>query len=256
MEKPLVSVIMPNWNGEKFIIDSIQSVLKQTYQNFELLIIDDCSSDSSPKMIQELEKTDSRIRYFSTSHNVGPAGARNLGIQNSKGKYIAFLDGDDLWLDDKLEKQITFMSQNHYDFTYTEYKTIAEDGTPTGKTITGPSMITRRKMLHYCYPGCLTVIYKKSIFPNLEIPTDLRSRNDYAMWIQLSQKANCYLLKTPLALYRIRQGSTSHSGLVKLVKSQYKMWRYSGYGKIRAMYHVLCNMFFGTLKKVVYKKKN
>ena len=249
---PVVSVVMACWNGERFLRESTDSVLNQTFKDLELLIIDDCSTDGSWALIETLARKDPRVRALRTPINSGPAGARNLGLAAARGEYVAFLDCDDLWVHTKLERQLSFMKENNFPFTYTEYQIL---GNPD-LVITGPKTITERKMKNYCYPGCLTVMYKRGLIPGLKIETSLRSRNDYAMWLKISKAASCHLLQETLAYYRIHKGSVSHSGLARLLKAQFQMWKLSeGKGTIAATYYVGRNIFYGVLKKLFYKRR-
>lgn len=247
-----VSVIMPCWNSASFLEESVRSVEGQTLSDFELIIIDDCSTDDSYEIAKRLAGSDPRIKVYSTGSNKGPAGARNLGIKNATGKYIAFLDSDDLWTSKKLEEQIAFMEGHGYGFSYTEYQLLGDQA----HVLTGPRKVTAKKMARWCYPGCLTVMYRRDLMPNLSVDESLKSRNDYAMWLKLSQKADCYLLKKNLAFYRVHQGSVSHSGLSKRIRDLLKMWRISeGKGILQAYFFLARNMFYGVLKKLFYKRR-
>ena len=150
----LVSIIMPSWNTGQFIAESIQSVLNQTYSNWELLIVDDCSNDNTDDIV--LSFTDQRIKYLKNEKNCGAALARNRAIKEAQGEWIAFLDSDDLWVSEKLEKQIEFMKKNEYIFSYHEYVKIDEESKPLNIYVSGPKVVTKRKMYHYGYPGCIT----------------------------------------------------------------------------------------------------
>ena len=198
----LVSVIMPSYNTEKFVEMSINSVLSQTYEDWELIIIDDNSTDNTDNVIYPFLK-DNRIKYFKNSKNLGAAISRNRGLREAKGRWIAFLDSDDLWLPDKLEKQIKFMENNNYHFSYTSYIEIDEYSKPNGNIVTGPQKITKTGMYNYCWPGCLTVMYDTETVGLIQIP-DIKKNNDYAMWLKVIEKSNCYLLNEVLAKYRKR----------------------------------------------------
>lgn len=154
----LVSVVMPSYNTAEYISASIESVQAQTYTNWELIIVDDCSTDSTDVVVQKY-LNDTRIRYYQNETNCGAAISRNKALKEAKGKWIAFLDSDDLWLPEKLEKQIGFMEHNGYYFSYTNYEEINEVGEKNGTHVTGPKKITRTGMFNYCWPGCLTVMY-------------------------------------------------------------------------------------------------
>ena len=157
MSNDLVSIIMPSYNTGGYIKNSIESVLAQTYENWELIIVDDCSTDDTDSIVGQF--SDKRIRYLKNEKNSGAAISRNYALREAKGRWIAFLDSDDLWLPEKLEKQIAFMKNNDYHFSYTRYIEIDEESKPNGKCVTGPKRITKHGMYNYCWPGCLTVMY-------------------------------------------------------------------------------------------------
>ena len=248
----LVSIIMPSYNTAKFITESIQSVISQTYTNWELIIVDDCSSDDTDEIVSKFN--DSRIKYFKNEKNSGAAITRNLALTIAKGEYIAFLDSDDLWKKDKLQRQIGFMKSNNYSFTYTNYDRIDEDGNKIGILCTGPKVVTKSKMYHYCYLGCLTVVYKRNENDTLQIK-DIKKNNDYAMWLQLCKKYNCYLLEENLASYRVRKKSVSHDKLLKKIKSHYDLFRMCDKRSIIVSFWFTCwNMWYGFWKKRKYDK--
>ena len=253
MEKGLVSVIMPSWNTGKFIVESIQSVINQTYSNWELIIVDDCSNDNTDSVVKQF-LSDSRIKYFKNEHNSGAAVTRNKALREANGEWIAFLDSDDLWLPEKLEKQIDFMISHDYVFSYHEYEKIDEEDKPLNVYVTGPEIVTKRKMYNYGYPGCLTFMYNVKTMGQIQIK-DIKKNNDYAILLQLCKKADCYLLRENLAEYRIRKKSISHDKLKKKLKSHYDLFRYcDGKPAIIAFWYACWNMWYGVMKKIVYEK--
>ena len=249
----LVSIIMPSYNTARFINQSIESVLAQTYTNWELIIVDDCSTDYTDEVVKKYN--DARIKYFKNECNSGAAVSRNKALKEARGAYVAFLDSDDLWSNNKLEKQIRFMKENCYSFTYTNYERIDEDGKELGILCTGPKIITKRKMYHYCYPGCLTVIYKREKLTDIQI-SDIKKNNDYAIWLKVCKFFPCYLLNENLAQYRVRKKSVSHDKLSKKLKSHYELFNKCEKkpGPI-ALWYAFWNMFFGALKKKKYEKR-
>lgn len=249
----LVSIIMPSYNTAKYIAETVQSVLAQTYQDWELIIVDDCSTDDTDEVIKPF-LCDSRIRYFKNEKNSGAAVSRNRALREAKGKWIAFLDSDDLWLPEKLEKQIAFMEENGYHFSYTDYMEIDEASKPNGKKVTGPKRITRAGMFNYCWPGCLTVMYDAETVGLIQI-ADIKKNNDYAMWLKACKKADCYLLGESLAKYRKRTGSISNHGYMKLVKWHYKLFREAeNQNPVSSIVLTMRNLFFGVIKKIKYVK--
>ena len=249
----LVSIIMPSWNTGRFIAESIQSVINQTYQKWELLIVDDCSTDNTDAVVASF--TDERIRYFHNDHNSGAALTRNYALREAQGEWIAFLDSDDLWLPEKLEKQLDFMNQNGYVFSYHEYVKIDEESRPLNVYVSGPDIVTKRKMYHYGYPGCLTFMYSAKALGLIQIK-DIKKNNDYAILLQLCKKANCYLLKENLAQYRIRKKSISHDKLSKKLKSHFDLFHYCDEKPaLVALWYACWNMYFGLMKKRTYERR-
>ena len=254
-ESNLVSIIMPSYNTGEYIADSIESVINQTYKEWELIIIDDCSTDNTDNKIQSYLE-DKRIRYYKNEKNIGAAENRNRALREAKGKWIAFLDSDDLWLPEKLEKQISFMEENQYSFTYTNYKEIDVDGNLNGIIVTGPKKITKIGMYNYCWPGCLTVMYDADKLGLLQI-RDIKKNNDYAMWLKLCKKADCYLLDENLALYRRgRKGSISTQSITTMLKWHYRLFRDAeGQNMVTSIFNTFRNAAFGMYKRKVYKKR-
>lgn len=252
----LVSIIMPSYNTGRFIYDSIKSVQNQTYSSWELIIVDDCSTDNTYEVVAQF-LADKRIRYLRNDINSGAAVSRNKALREAKGKWIAFLDSDDLWVPDKLEKQIKFMEDNDYHFSYTNYEEIDEESKPLGRLITGPKKITRRKMYNYCWPGCLTVMYNSEVVGLIQIE-DIKKNNDYAMWLKVCKMADCYLLNETLGQYRKgRKGSISSHSYKNLIKWHYKLFKDAEKeNSFVASWHTLWNLFFGVWKKIKYVKDN
>lgn len=251
----LVSIIMPSYNTSRFIEETIKSVLSQTYSNWELLIVDDCSSDDTDNVVQPF-LSDERIRYLKNEKNSGAAVSRNRALREAKGKWIAFLDSDDLWMPEKLEKQIKFMKKNGYHFSYTNYAEISADGKRNGITVTGPKKITKNGFFNYCWPGCLTVMYDKDVVGLIQI-ADIKKNNDYAMWLKVCRKADCYLLNDELALYRRgRAGSVSTHSIKTMIGWHYRLYHEAeGQNPIASMFNTGRNLVFGFYKKKHYVKK-
>ena len=248
-----VSIIMPSYNTAKFIGKSINSVLNQTYTNWELIIVDDCSTDNTDEVVASF--IDERIKYFKNETNSGAAVSRNKALREAKGKWIAFLDSDDLWHPEKLERQISFMVENDYHFSYTCYSEIDESGTPLGRTVSGPNKVGIQGMYNYCWPGCLTVMYDAEVVGLVQIE-DIKKNNDYAIWLKVIKKAKCYLLDEVLGVYRKRSGSISRHGYLALIKWHYKLFREAdGHSAIGSAFLTLGNLIFGVWKKVRYVKK-
>ena len=247
----LVSIIMPSYNTENYIAETIQSVISQTYQNWELIIVDDYSMDNTDAVVEKIK--DSRIKYIKNEKNLGAALSRNRALREAKGRWIAFLDSDDLWKPNKLERQLCFMEEHDYHFSYTNYEEIDEKSNKTGICVTGPKKITQRGMLNYCWPGCLTVMYEADEIGVIQIE-DIKKNNDYAMWLKVCKKADCYLLEETLAEYRRgREGSISNHGFMSLIKWHYKLFREAEkQSKIISIINTVRNLIFGLYKKKRY----
>lgn len=224
MNKPLVSIITPSYNSKKFITHTIESVLNQSYSNFELIIVDDCSTDGSFEFLENY-LIDSRISIYKMEKNSGAALARNFGIQKAKGKYLAFLDSDDLWHPLKLEKQIEFMEKNNYLFTFTNYKMIDELGTDLNKVVRCPAKITYKQLLKNTTIGCLTVILNIEQLGKVKMPN--LQPEDTALWLEILRKGiHAHCLQETLAEYRI-VGNSASSNKLRVAKKMWNVYRNS-----------------------------
>ena len=249
-----VSIVMPNYNCGKFIKETIESVINQTYSNWEILFVDDCSTDNSLEIAKSFN--DERIKIFKNEKNSGAAFSRNKALREASGKWIAFLDSDDIWAKDKLEKQVAFMKKNGYVFSYTQYNEINSNSEEIGKYVTGPKSISKRRFFNYCWVGCLTVMYNRDIVGLIQINNAIAKRNDYALWLKVCKKAKCYLLPKILASYRRREGSISHHKKTKLIKHHYRLFRIGeGNNPLLALWRTFKNLFYGVIKKTFYVKK-
>ena len=253
-EAGLVSIIMPSYNTASFIEETIQSVLNQTYTNWELIIVDDCSTDNTNEVVDTIK--DCRIHYLKNEKNSGAAISRNKALREAKGQWIAYLDSDDLWMPEKLEKQIKFMEENGYVFSYTNYEEIDVDGYKTGVKVTGPKKITKTGMFNYCWPGCLTVMYDANKIGLIQIE-DIKKNNDYAMWLKACRKADCYLLDEILGQYRKgRVGSVSTHSIRTMIGWHYKLYREAeDMGILSSLFNTGRNLVFGFYKKKRYVRR-
>ncbi len=219
MTQPLVSIITPSYNSKRFILETIDSIRNQTYQNFELIIVDDCSKDGSLEYIKKCTSNDSRIRVFKLQKNSGAAMARNYGIEHANGKYLAFLDSDDLWNPEKLEKQVNFMETNDYIFSFTNYEMIDEKGNLLNRKVNCPSSINYHQLLRNTTIGCLTVMLNIEKLGRVRMPN--LQPEDTALWLKiLRDRGSAYCLQEVLAKYRVVKNSAS-SNKLKVAK---KMW--------------------------------
>ncbi len=251
----MVSVIMPTYNCASFISDSIESVIAQSMDDWEIQIVDDCSTDNTREVINPFIQQYPQIHYTCLAENRGPNIARTEAIRRATGKYIAFLDSDDLWLPDKLEKQITFMQQNNAVFSCTAYEQMDEKGNILSKVLYPPVKTDYKKMLHLADPiGNLTVIYDQSALGKYEVP-DIRKRNDYALWLKILHDTEyCMGLQDVLARYRVRESSVSSKKL-QLVKYHWELYhRIEKLGIFRSIFYICCwvivkGMGIGTKEK-------
>ena len=220
----LVSIITPTYNCGKFIAETMDSVINQSYENWEMIIVDDCSTDNTKEVVEEYIKKDNRIKYHILEKNSGAAVSRTKAMELAKGKYIAFLDSDDLWTKDKLEKQIKFMEENNYNFTCTDYEQIDEKGNSLNKIIKTKTKTNYNGVLLTCPVGNSTVMYNVEALGKFVVP-NIRKRNDDALWLQILKKEEyIYGMKEVLMKYRIRENSIS-SNKLQLVKYHWILYR-------------------------------
>ena len=232
--EPLVSIIMPTYNAKEYIGESIESVLNQTYQNWELLIADDHSSDATADFVKNTF-SDNRINYFLLEKNVGAAKAREHALRQAKGAYVAFLDSDDIWVKEKLAEQLEFMISAGILFCATEYKSFDTD--KKEKLISyKKEKMSYEDLLRDC-PGNSTIVVSRTILEGVTIP-NLRKRNDYVFWLQLIKSADyIWYLKKPLTYYRRRDDSISSKKL-SLLKYHWKIYyEIEKLGLLRSIYY-------------------
>ncbi|MCL2689227.1 MAG: glycosyltransferase family 2 protein [Chitinispirillia bacterium] len=250
---PLISIITPCYNSEQYIAKTIESVLAQTYTNWEMLITDDCSTDRSLEIVQSFAKEDKRIKIIRHEQNCGTAKARNTAIEASQGEYLAFLDSDDLWLPQKLEKQLSFMQKESCDFCFARYEHIDEKGNPLGKTAKIIKKLTYKQMMLHCFTGCLTVMYKQDLNNKIYSP-DLRNCNDYALFLKvLKHKKNAMGYNENLAKYRIVKNSLSRNKMNKLPSFIEMMTKHEKQNILSAYFLLFTNQFIKVVWK--YEKK-
>lgn len=204
----LVSIITPSYNSAGFIAETINSILVQTYTNWELLITDDCSSDNTCVIIEQFASKDTRIKLFRLSKNSGAGVARNKSIGEARGRFIAFCDSDDCWLPEKLEKQLAFMEEKGSKFSFTSYYVCHEKGGINGRMIAPERASFFNLVCDDCI-GCLTAMYNAEALGKFYMPT-IRRRQDWGLWLAIIQKSKyAHGMKECLALYRLRSNSLS-----------------------------------------------
>jgi len=221
MEQPLVSVIMPCYNMERFIAYTIQSVQQQTYSQWELCIVDDASTDGTANVVQAFCAQDDRIHFFVKPKHSGIANTRNQCLKMAKGRFFAFLDSDDMWHPEKLERQLQFMTERKIGFSYSSYDCVDESGKPTGKVVNAAGNLDYNAYLHNTIIGCSTVMLDTEKVGEVVVP-NFRTSEDTATWLNILKKGYlAYAIEQPLTSYRIRQHSASSNKL----KASYDLWR-------------------------------
>ena len=240
---------MPTFNSEKYISESINSIINQTYSSWELLISDDHSTDNTVEIVESYIKLDSRIQLFQLSSNQGAGVARNHSIKHSKGKYIAFCDSDDLWKPNKLEIQIDFMKKNNLAFSYSSYEIIDEQGR-IKRYIKASKEISFKKMLKNNYVGCLTSIYDVKITGKLYM-SKIRKRQDWLLWLKILKKTDSTKgIEQSLALLRNRSNSIS-SKKFQLLKYNWRVYNHElGYTKISTSFLMIQFIIYYAIKKM------
>ena len=246
---PEISIITPVFESELFIKLTIESVLNQTYQNWELIIIDDASSDGSVKIAESFATKDERINLIKLDSNKGPAAARNRGIKEASGRYIAFLDSDDLWHEEKLYKQLKFMKKNHYAFTYTGFEKINEEGKVIGAIIPYKKEVCYYDLLKSNHIGCLTAMIDLKILGYKMYMPDIKKRQDQGLWLEILKEIDkAYCLNKVLGEYRIRKDSISINKIAN-IKFQWQLYReLEKLSIIQSFYYMLWYAFYGIRK--------
>ncbi len=240
---PLVSIITPAYNCSSTIRETYESIKQQSFNDFEWIVVEDHSTDDSFLFIEEMVKHDERVVLLQTPTNSGAAVARNLGIEKAKGRYIAFLDADDLWVKDKLQKQLEFMKANGYSFTFTNYEMFSNSG-HKGYRLIKHNLLAYKDLLKSNRIGCSTVIYDSSVLGRVYMPLDCEKREDHGAWLDITRNGTkAYLLEECLTKYRVESGSVS-SNKFKMIKYQYRVYRkHEKMGPIKsAWYLFLCSL--------------
>ena len=267
MANDLVSIIMLSHNNGRYVEESVRCIIAQTYQNWELIFMDDSSKDNTVSQMMDLME-ESKVKNPSTgsgtvtrihvSQNVesrGSASSMNSALRDARGKYIAFLNVGDLWEPTKLEKQIAFMEENGYAFTYTKYKFIDKDSKDRGDMMGGLKVVTHKDLIKCCWMGYLTVMYDAEKLGQFRVK-NIKEHNDFALWMDVSEKADCYLLPECLASLRVNHRLYSPLPMFDKIK-----WRYEVFHTVEdlnpfiSVWLTIRNMIGGFMKKVKYVEK-
>lgn len=242
---------MPCYNAERYIAQSIESVLAQTYQEWELLITDDCSTDKSVEIIKEYCAKDERIDLLESKEHKGPGDTRNLSIKRAKGRLIAFLDNDDIWFPEKLEEQVNYMLETRYGFTYSSYELINEYGLSKKQTVKTAGVLDVNKYLKNTIIGCSTVILNRDIVGDILMYKNDTS-DDMTLWLNLMHKGYyAYPLDVILTKYRVRKNSAS-SNKFKAARDVWRVYRYNEkLPLVKSLYYYACYAFNAVKKRVL-----
>ena len=244
----LVSIITPCYNSSRFINECVSSVLEQTYINWELIIVDDASDDNSRELITKIAARDNRIKFVFLTKNIGVAGARNIALEMSEGRYIAFLDSDDIWKKDKLTTQIDFMQFHNISFSFSSYQPISENGMEFFREIKAPLKVGYNFFLKNTIIGCLTVVLDKHKLGDVKMPK-LRTSQDMALWLSIMRGGIvAYGIEESLAYYRI-VGNSNTSNKFKVIQGVWRIYRIEeGLGYVKSIWCFL-NYAFNAVKK-------
>jgi teichuronic acid biosynthesis glycosyltransferase TuaG len=220
-QSPLVSIVVPVYNAEIFLTDTVETVRSQSYSNWELIFIDDCSTDRSVELIKQVQRMDDRIKLIQLVQNSGAAIARNAGTKKAKGKYIAFLDADDLWDMDKLNKQVKFMSSNNYSFSFTGYFFADSKGKPIGRKVNMPAKVNYNQILRNPIIWTSTVMLDtEQIQRTTMLMPNIRRGQDAATWLKIMKTVNnAYGMSEALSYYRRTKQSLSANKLIAIKRT-------------------------------------
>ncbi|MDA8841277.1 glycosyltransferase [Candidatus Pelagibacter bacterium] len=231
----LVSIIIPYFKKKDYILDAINSILNQTYQNFEIIIVYDDIDKSELSLIYKIQKIDKRIKVLINKKNLGAGLSRNYAIKNSNGKYIAFLDADDIWNVEKLKKQVSIMEQKNLSITHTSYKIL--DKNNNYATIRIAKNLDYKKLLKSCDVGLSTVMIKKNLFSKKNKFSNLKTKEDYVLWLLLTKGGYIfYPIKEILTSWRISQNSLSSSVSRKLIDGFNVYYKYMKFSFIKSIF--------------------
>lgn len=247
---PVISIITPAYNSSEYISDTINSVLNQTYSDWEMIIVDDCSKDNTYQIAEMYAKKDSRVKAFKNEKNCGVATTRNIALSYATGEYISFLDSDDLWKPEKLSTQINFMKKNNYAFTYTEYQMFNSQTGKLGKVISVPKKMSSKDIYKNTAIGCLTVMVNRKMTGEFEFPM-LQHAEDQCTWQSILNRGfTAYGLDENLSLYRVSSNSLT-ANKSKALKKQWQMYReYNKLSVLKSAYYLFCYAVNAVAKRI------
>ncbi len=250
MNKELVSIVVPVYNAERFLEDTIKTVENQTYKDWELIFINDCSKDNSKYIIEQNIKNNDKMKLINLEENSGAAIARNTGINIAKGKYICFLDADDLWVEEKLEKQVNFMKENDYAFSFAGYEFAKEDGKGNGKIVKIPEKLNYKQALKNTTINTSTVMLdvEKLGKDLIQMPNVKRGQDAATWWKILKQGETAYGINEVLAYYRRTKESLSANKITAL-KRTWNLYRNVEHLNIFYSFYNFCWYAFNAIKR-------
>ena len=244
----LISIITPVYNSEKYIAETIESVLAQTYSDWEMIIVDDCSTDNSKEIIRKFTENENRIRLIEFEENAGTGKARDVALKNAKGRFVAFLDSDDMWMPEKLEKQFLFMTENNYPISFTSYKMIDENGSDLKRIIQVVQSVNLHQYLKNTIIGYSSSMIDLKQTGSFQI-ADIRIRVDTQVWISLLKKGFvAYGLDEVLMIYRVHKNSISSNKFYAAKKTWNLFYNVEKLGLFKSAYY-FSNYAFNAFKK-------
>lgn len=248
--EPLISIIVPNYNSELVLQETLDSVINQTYKNWELIFVDDCSTDSSYQIAKKNSEFDKRIRIFQLENNSGPGYATKYGFEKAKGEWIAFIDADDVWSLNKLEVQLNFCLKNNYKFSCTDYVQVDGNGKSLNRIIKCHPKANYRKVLMFCPIGSSTVLIKSSLLAKVEIP-NIRKNNDFSLWLRILKiYPYVYGIQKVMMNYRVWPQSISYNKFKKVKYSWFVFREYENKSIIKSTFLIL---WWGLIKIIKIK---
>jgi teichuronic acid biosynthesis glycosyltransferase TuaG len=257
MERKMIietSIITPVYNAEDFLEQTLQSILEQSYTNWESILINDNSTDKSLEIAQKFVQLDSRFKIINKAESGGAAKARNAGIEDATGRFIAFLDSDDIWLPEKLAEQIAFMKSKKIDFSYTSYHFISEAGVVTNKVVV-PAQVTYKQLLKGNVVACLTAIYDTKNLGKVFMP-DILKRQDFGLWLEITRRGVIgYGVQKSLAKYRLRTGSISHAKFNTMLYTWDLYRKVEGLSFVRSLKYISSHLLTASIKRLKNKFK-
>ncbi|WP_432205349.1 glycosyltransferase family 2 protein (plasmid) [Cetobacterium somerae] len=249
MEKGLVSIVTPIYNSEKYIEETYESIKSQTYKNWEWIVIDDCSKDSSLKLLKNISENDERVKLFVNEINLKAAKTRNKGLDKSNGEFICFIDSDDLWERNFLDEQINFIFKTKAEVVFSSYERVSENLEKSYGVYRVPSKITLKDLLKTNYMSCLTTLYRKDTLGEFRFNGDLKMHEDYVMWMNFLDKCKfAYGNNKKLAKYRIREGSVSRNKIKNLKYMFHIFFKVKQFNILKTFICLLNYIYYG-LKK-------